>query len=258
MKKLLSLALVVILVVALSVGCSSKPAEQTAAPAPSNAAGLKDGTYNVKGTTDERGWTPELTITVSGGKITDAKYDETAGALKTQDAEYQKAFKDQKNIDLLAAYKALQDSLIAKQDPTKIDAFSGATGSSTNFITLATEALKNAKDGDKYKDGEYSAKGAEDERGWTPTVSISVKDGKIATAAYDEVSSKAFRNKSADANYVNTFKQVKNVDLVAAYAALQKSLIDKQDPTKVDAFTGATSASTSFIDLAKKAVDQAK
>ncbi|MGE5630507.1 MAG: FMN-binding protein [Caulobacteraceae bacterium] len=165
MKKLLSITLIVVLVVALAVGCAPKAAEPAAAPAPTTTeqatpapttteqaapatteAGFKDGTYTAKGTADERGWTPEITITVSGGKITDVKYDELSGdKKKSTDAEYGDAFKKAKNIDIAAVYDTLQKSLVEKQDASKVDTYTGATGASNSFIKLATEALAQAK-----------------------------------------------------------------------------------------------------------------
>lgn len=261
MKKTLSIALIVVLMLSLAVGCAPKaaPAAPAAAEAPqAAAAAFKDGTYTAKGEADERGWVPEITVTVKDGKIADVKYDETTGLKKSQDEAYKKAFMDQKQVDLLKVYAEMQNGLIEKQDITKVDAVTGATGSFESFKALAAKALEGAKDGDKYKDGDYKAAGTEDERGWTPMVSINVKEGKIAAVTYDEVSSKQFSNKSTDAAYREAFKKNKNVDIVAAYEALQKSLIEKQDPTKVDAYAGATHAYDSFVALAAKALEQAK
>ncbi len=255
MKKLLSLVLVAILTLSLAVGCAPKT-EQAANTDTTSA--YKDGTYTAKGTADERGWVPEITVTVKDGKITEVKYDEAAGMKKSQDTAYHKNFMDKSNVDLVAAYAAIQNSLVATQDASKVDAFTGATSSSNNFKALAAEALKNAKDGDKYKDGSYTAKGTEDERGWTPQIAITVEGDKITKAAYDEVSSKTFVYKSQDTAYHARFKEQKNVDLLAAYDSFQKSLVAKQDAAKVDAFTGATSSYTNFVELAKKALEQAK
>jgi major membrane immunogen (membrane-anchored lipoprotein) len=165
MKKLLSITLIVALVAAFAVGCAPKaepaaaptpaPTTEQAAPAPTTTeqaapapaqGAFKDGTYTAKGTADERGWTPDITITVSGGKITDVKYDELSGdKKKSTDAEYSGAFKQAKNIDIAAVYDTLQKSLVEKQDAATVDTFSGATSASNSFKELAAKALEQAK-----------------------------------------------------------------------------------------------------------------
>ncbi len=166
MKKTLSIALIVVLVLALAVGCAPKAApaaaEPAAAPAateapaatpaateqPAAAAGaFKDGTYTEKGKADERGWTPQIEITVKDGKIAAVVYDEFAadGKKKSEDAGYKDAFLKNGKVDLVKAYESLQNSLVEKQDASKVDAFSGATGTSTTFVELATKALAQAK-----------------------------------------------------------------------------------------------------------------
>lgn len=166
MKKTLSIVLIVIMVAALAVGCAPKAAPAAAEPAatpapteapaatpaaaeqPAPAAGaFKDGTYTEKGKTDERGWTPQIEITVKDGKIAAVKYDEFSAdnKKKSEDAGYKDAFKKSKNVDLVAAYEALQNSLVEKQEASKVDAFSGATSTSKTFVELATKALAQAK-----------------------------------------------------------------------------------------------------------------
>lgn len=257
MKKLLSLTLVAVLVVAMAAGCAPKT-EPAAAPPAANEASYKDGTYTAKGDTDERGWTPEITVVVKDGKISEVTYDETRGMYKSEDAEYIKSFKDAKNVDVVETYKQFGEALVAAQDSEKVAAISGATGSFTNFKTLAAEAIAQAKDGDKLKDGSFKASGTEDERGWTPFVTIKVEEGKITAAAYDEVSSKAFVKKTEDEGYKASFKQVKNVDVVAAYAKFGTDLVAAQDVAKVDATGGATHSGENFKALAEKALSQAK
>lgn len=258
MKKLLSLALIVVLVVAMAAACAPKSEPAAAPPATNNEAAYKDVTYTAKGDTDERGWTPEVTVVVKDGKISEVKYDEVRGMYKSEDTEYHKAFKDAKNVDIVAVYKQMGEGLVAAQDSEKVAAVAGATGSFTNFKTLAAEAIAQAKDGDKLKDGNFKASGKEDERGWTPFVSITVAEGKITAATYDEVSSKAFVNKTQDEGYKASFKQVKNVDLVAAYEKFGADLVAAQDIAKVDTTGGASHSGENFKALVEEALSQAK
>ena len=253
MKKVTELALVAIIGITLTTGCTGQPSKvDTTKPII-----LKDGTYTATAYAEDRTWVPEMTIIVSGGKISDLKFDESTAMRKSEDIEYQKSFKAQMNIDLLGVYASLQDILVKTQDVTKLDTITGATKTAENFKTLAAEALKDAKDGEKYKDGSYTAKGTMDERYWTPTVAITVKDGKIATVKYDEVSARIFKYKSLDTAYIARFKEQKKVDLPVAYDLLKKSLLEKQDLSKVDSVTGATSTSASFVEIAKKVIEKA-
>ncbi|SHI51183.1 FMN-binding protein [Lutispora thermophila] len=261
MKKILSLALVVVLVVAMAAGCAQKSEPATAPPANEPAtgeSGYKDGTYTAKGEADERGWTPEVTVVVKDGKISEVKYDEARAMNKSEDAEYIKTFKDAKNVDIVSVYKQLGESLVAAQDAEKVAAVSGATTSSTNFKTLAAEAMAQAKDGDNLKDGTYKATGKTDERGWTPYVTITVAEGKITAATYDEASSSAVVYKSQDEAYKSSFKQIKNVDVAATYEKFANDLIASQDITKVDVTGGATHSGENFKTLVEKALSQAK
>jgi len=261
MKKILSLALVVVLVVAMAAGCAPKNEPAAAPPANEPAtedAAYKDGTYTAKGEADERGWTPEVTVVVKDGKIVEAKYDEARAMNKSEDAEYIKSFKDAKNVDIVAVYKQFGEALVAAQDAEKVAAVSGATGSFTNFKALAAEAIAQAKDGDTLKDGSYKAVGKTDERGWTPYVTITVAEGKITAATYDESSSTAVVYKSQDENYKASFMKNKNVDVAAAYEKFGKDLVDAQDITKVDVTGGATHSGENFKALVEKALSQAK
>jgi len=261
MKKILSLALVVVLVVAMAAGCAPKSEPAAAPPANEPAtegATYKDGTYTAKGEADERGWTPEVTVVVKDGKIAEVKYDEARAMNKSEDANYVKSFKDAKNIDIVAVYKQFGEALVAAQDAEKVAAVSGATGSFTNFKALAAEAIAKAKDGSALKDGSYKATGKTDERGWTPYVTITVAEGKITAATYDESSSTAVVYKSQDENYKASFKQVKNVDVAAAYEKFGKDLVAAQDIAKVDVTGGATHSGENFKALVEKALSEAK
>jgi len=261
MKKFFYFALVVALVVAMAAGCAPKNEPAAAPPANEPATGeigYKDGTYTAKGQADERGWTPEVTIVIKDGKIAEVKYDEARAMNKSEDAEYIKAFKDSKNVDIVAVYKQFGEALVAAQDAEKVAAVSGATGSFNNFKALAAEAIAQAKDGDTLKDGSYKAVGQTDERGWTPYVTITVKEGKITAATYDESSSTAVVYKSQDENYKASFKNNKGVDVAAVFEKFGADLVAAQDITKVDVTGGATHSGENFKALVEESLSQAK
>jgi len=121
-RGILSFVLVAVLTVVVLTGCAKK-------------AVYVDGSYVGHSAADERGSVGYAIITVSGGKITDAKL---AGLqVKTTD-NYQYATS-------INAWPTLEQSLITAQDPAKVDAVSQATGNSTLFKKAATATLKLAR-----------------------------------------------------------------------------------------------------------------
>lgn len=160
MKKSNLLILIIVLVLILALGCTPKNESPEPAPGPPPSSepspgqgeegGMtyKDGTYTAKGETDDKGWTPEVTITVENGKIKDAKYNEYSAetkTFKTEDEEYKENFMNINKVDVVAAYDKFGKELVEKQDPSKVDATGGATSSGQKFIELANKALKDAK-----------------------------------------------------------------------------------------------------------------
>jgi len=94
-----------------------------------------DGSYVGYSAADNLGNIGYAAITVSAGKITDAKLADLQ--MKTTD-NYQYATS-------INAWPTLEQSLITTQDPAKVDAVSQATGTSTLFKEAATVALELAK-----------------------------------------------------------------------------------------------------------------
>ncbi|MCR1951717.1 MULTISPECIES: FMN-binding protein [unclassified Clostridium] len=106
------------------------------------------------------------------------------------------------------------------------------------------------------KDGNYSAKGEKDERGYQASIEIEVKDGKIATVKYDEVGEKG--SKLDDAEYNTNMKAKSGTNPEEAFPKLQDALVEKQDVASIDVVTGATKTTDSFKTLAEKALSDAK
>lgn len=137
MKKFLSILLVVVMTLGLMAGCSGSK--------------YKDGTYEKTSEPDERGNYATIKIVIKDGKITEAEYVEyTPNGPK--DENYGKVngeIQNQENYDkaqkALAATKTFGQKLVEKQDPSKVDAVSGATNSHKTFVQLANEALEEAK-----------------------------------------------------------------------------------------------------------------
>ncbi|MEG2867678.1 MAG: FMN-binding protein [Terrisporobacter sp.] len=137
-KRILSLLAVAALATTILVGCGDK--------ADPNA--LKDGSYTEKGTADDRGNTPEITIEVKDGKIATVKYDEVSadGVGKTTNEEYNKKMTDAgMEHNPATGFPKLEASLVEKQDVAAVEAVTGVTNSSDSFKELATKVLEQAK-----------------------------------------------------------------------------------------------------------------
>lgn len=154
MKKLLSLGLIALLTIALLTACggtandSKEQGQGATEDKGTETATYKDGTYQAEEPEfDDHGWKGQIQIKVEGGKITEVNYDEVneEGKKKSEDTEYHENFKNQKNVDLLDAYDTLEKGLVEKQNPDAVDTYTGATGTTEKFKTLAKEALKEAQ-----------------------------------------------------------------------------------------------------------------
>ncbi len=107
------------------------------------------------------------------------------------------------------------------------------------------------------KDGTYKKTSEKDDKGYTASIEIEVKDGKIATVKYDEVGEDG-TSKLNNEEYNTKMKSISGSSPVEAFPALEEALVEKQDVTAVDAVTGATSTSDKFKTLAEEALTEAK
>ena len=133
MKKIISLVLIIAMLMAVVIGCSNDKSK------------FADGVHTAEGELDENGWKPSITITVKDGKIEDVDYDEVndQGMLKSEDEDYAATMESVSGITPEDAYEQLEKALKSSQDVDKVDAVSGATGSSEQFKKVAKEALKS-------------------------------------------------------------------------------------------------------------------
>lgn len=111
-------------------------------------AELKDGTYKAETGFDERGWKAVHTITVSGGKVTESTFDyeNEAGALKSEDAEYNKNMEEKSGISSKDATDKLDEEFLKAQS-ADVEVVTGATHSTENFKATAAALLEAAAEG---------------------------------------------------------------------------------------------------------------
>jgi major membrane immunogen (membrane-anchored lipoprotein) len=155
MKRLFAFLLIGIMAISVS-GCGNSGTEEennnNNTEDSKTAASYQDGVYKVEADAfDERGWKPFIEVTIKDDQITNVVFDykDESGNLKTADAEYKKNMEEKTGTYPEKYSKELAQQLLDKQDISQVDAVTGATSSSSNFITLAQYALDDmAEDGD--------------------------------------------------------------------------------------------------------------
>jgi major membrane immunogen (membrane-anchored lipoprotein) len=115
---------------------------------------------------------------------------------------------------------------------------------------------QNQPAGEDFENGVYSAAQQEfDDHGWKPMVTVVVEQGRISKAFYDEINEDG-QLKSFDQDYLERWKEKSGENLLSAEPELMDSLVEKQDPEKVDAVSGATSTSEKFKELVSDALEE--
>jgi len=93
-----------------------------------------------------------------------------------------------------------------------------------------------------------------DSHGYKPQLEVTIVDGKITVVKYDEIMEDG-TFKSQDPQYKTKMEEASGNYPEKAFAELQDLLIAKQD-AEIDAVSGATASSKTFITLAKHALDE--
>lgn len=112
--------------------------------------GLQDGTYRVEDQNfGSTGWKEALEITVSGGEITEANWESVneEGENKIDDDNYQETMTETDGVGPQDFIPALEDDLVASQDPADVEVITGATGTSEKFQDYAQQAVDAAEEG---------------------------------------------------------------------------------------------------------------
>lgn len=110
----------------------------------------------------------------------------------------------------------------------------------------------------KMQTGYYTAEAASfDSYGWKEYITIYVSDNKIVTADYNAKNASGFI-KSWDMDYMRTMELIEDTYPNEYTRTYSVDLVDRQDPTKVDAVSGATHSYHSFKLLAESAISKAK
>lgn len=271
MKRLAFTLLVIFLAIALIAGCSSesqqadvgtKESQEETQETVKSESLYEDGIYYAETEDfDDHGWKAMVTVIVENGEISNVFYDEIdeEGNLKTFEAEYATKMEEKSGAYPLKAFHALEESLVDKQNVEELDVVSGATHSSDTFKGLVTKALDGspATASGNYADGLYKVYEDEfDDHGWKSLAAIIIKDGKIKTAFFDQISEEDGRYKTADDEYAKNMEEKSKTTPAKAHKELIEALVEKQNP-EVDTVTGATGTSETFKELMEKALSYA-
>lgn len=265
MKKPSVFLLICITAAFILTGCGGNE-EDKEAPEEQQETAYYDGQYHAEyGRSDVRNWRAYVDITVKDGKITKAYYDYTneTGDKRSENKSYVAGFSEVNDgITPREAFDELGSNLVESQDIQQVDAVSGATHSSRNFVELATAALLKAANGDTapasiplYDDGTYKVEADTfDDKGWKPFVELTIVDDQITAVVFD-YKDETGALKTADAEY-KTNMETKSGTYPEKYAnELEQQLIQKQIISEVDAVSGATASSANFAALVEYALD---
>ena len=152
------------------------------------AAALTDGVYTAQAEADEKGNYAFVSITVEGGKIVAATWDEVYnGSLKSELSTTGKyVMKPVWDTQAKSVSKYVVDNQGTAgllNDKGYTDVVSGVSINVAGFAALADQAIANANG----KDGVYEVKAEADDKGNYAFVSVTIEGGKITAVTWDEV-----------------------------------------------------------------------
>lgn len=299
-----SILLCTALLIGILAGCGSNDKANNAAPAnnagteattnngAANNAGTtadqgkyQDGVYFAQGEADAKtGWQSYVTLTVSGGKITEAKWNALNANVGVDKVTYSKEGKygmkaGGASSEWHEQAEKVEQYLIEKQDPKdialneegKTDAITGVSVHVSEFFNLADQALTAGPvEAGTYKDGTYHAEADkfDEHSGWKETADVVIAAGKIVKVNFSGVNEAGEDKKqnSIDGKYGMKEKGGAQAEWHEQAAKAEAYLVEKQDPAsvsfneegKTDAISGVSISLNSYFDLVTKALEQAK
>lgn len=228
MQKRLSLALIVIMSLALLAGCKQ--------------ATYQDGTFVAVSDATDKGYM-QAEVTIKNDKITAVKLAgvDSLGLEKTDDYPYEPHHQ---------AVAELEETMVAK-NTWDVDAVAQATHTSSEAKLAAQRALEKAlvkpSSEAKYFDGTFMAISDKDEKGWT-IAWVTLKDDKIT----DVVLHSTTTSKEDPDKFVRKDETYPYAPYHEAVKTLPEQFV-AQNGTDVEGVTGATGTT----ETAKQAVENA-
>lgn len=220
---------------------------------------IPDGKYMAVGNPSDRGWTPIIEFTVSGGEISAYKYDERdeEGKSKREDEEYLKSWRNAySEVDPLEIVREREENILKTQDPNLIDATTGATSWGVNIKQYTTGCLEQAAmvELPGGYDTIYVFFGEETERGDRPQLLLATVDKELVAVDFSEYS-KGTAKKHNETYLAKWREQRPEVDPRAVVAEMETTFLETKKPSDLEAVSGATSWRNSFKELGARALD---
>lgn len=125
------------------------------------------------------------------------------------------------------------------------------------YESLFENALYMVDDSKTLRDGEYVAVNRRDQRGWAPRLTVTIEDGQISSATYNEFNPEG-QGKLDDEQYLQTWGDAANIDPLEKIEQLQNQLVEKQSVQDVDVSTGATGSYKNFTQLSSIIMAQSR
>ena len=144
MKKLVALALSLVLAAGVFTGCSTSDIQ---------SATLTDGTYRAEfAEFDDYGWKDYVEVTITDGRLYEVVFDsvnEDNTKLKSEDESYKSDMEAIVGTYPAKYSKDLINQFLQSGKITAVDIVAGATESTGNFKTLVIAAMQSATDGNE-------------------------------------------------------------------------------------------------------------
>lgn len=171
MKKFITMLIISMGIAVMLIGCSRDDQGKV-------DAATEGQVVELEGQQDQYGWFPHMRLTFNGDTLTEVYFDyiDDNGAKKSDDEEYNSTMKEKTGVSAKESQEMLRQNLIAVQNPMAVDIVTGATQTSTEFISMADQAYK------QYFNGEVSANNYGNGDPTTTTDDKGVTDDKTKSA----------------------------------------------------------------------------
>ncbi len=253
-----------------------------------NEASWSDGKYYAEGEYEEKSdWKEVVSLEVQEGNITYVNWNglHRDGGLDKKTLSVQGKYGMVEKGGAIAPWheqaEKMEQYLLEKQDIAaltinnegKTDAVSGVTIGVDSFAQLVNSAVEAGPvEAGPYKDGSYHAEAAEfdPKSGWKETVDITVLAGNIAAVQWNGVHKDGGDDKvtlSKSGGYPMVEQGGAQSEWYVQAHAAEQYLLEKQDPAAIpydaesgstDAISGVSIHVSGFVELAQKALEQAK
>ena len=240
-----------------------------------SATTFVDGTYEVVGEPDAKGFTSKVTLTVQGGKITGVEWDNMNAdgkwkSVMSQNGEYvmtETGLTWYEQAQLLAQNVIDNQgvSALAMNEQGKTDSVAGVSITVSKFVEqvqegmiMATGKVANTAN---LTDGVFEVVGEPDAKGYTSKTVVTIEGGKITAVVWDSIDQegKAKSVMSQNGEYVMTetgLSWYEQAQLLAQNVITNQgvSALAMNETGKIDSIAGVSITISSFVDQVEEAL----